>query len=153
MKYLYEAVFEPCEEGRYLASFPDLDLVTQGESLRDAAEMAADLLLTYLSAELSCGEEPPRAVFGHEVSEGGYAIGIMVECDEGSPEPAEMTAQEAADVLGVSKSRVYAMARDGVLKSRKVGCALLISTESVRRRFSEPRGAGRPPSRPAVAEA
>ncbi len=55
-----------------------------------------------------------------------------------------MTVKEAADILGVSNARIYAMARDGVLESTKVGNMLLLSTESVRKRYNEPRKAGRP---------
>ena len=55
-----------------------------------------------------------------------------------------MTADEAADILDVSRSRIYAMVRDGILKARKVGATLMISTESVKERFNSPRKAGRP---------
>lgn len=51
---------------------------------------------------------------------------------------------EAADILDVSRPRIYAMARDGILKARKAGNMLMISTESVEGRFNAPRKAGRP---------
>ena len=42
-----------------------------------------------------------------------------------------MTVQDAADILGVSASRVYAMCRDGVLDSRKLGNAVMVNAKSV----------------------
>lgn len=48
------------------------------------------------------------------------------------------------DILDASRSRIYAMARDGVLEARKAGSMLMISTGSVKGRFNVPRKAGRP---------
>ena len=59
-------------------------------------------------------------------------------------EVAKMTAQEAADMLDISRARVYAMVRDGVLEDRKVGSALMVTTQSVKARFNTPRPASRP---------
>ena len=42
-----------------------------------------------------------------------------------------MTVQDAADILGVSASRVYAMCRDGVLDSRNLGNAVMVNAKSV----------------------
>ena len=42
-----------------------------------------------------------------------------------------MTVQDAADILGVSASRVYAMCRDGVPDSRKLGNAVMVSAADV----------------------
>lgn len=51
---------------------------------------------------------------------------------------------EVADILDASCSRIDALARDGILKARKAGNMLMISTESVKERFNAPRKAGRP---------
>ena len=50
----------------------------------------------------------------------------------------------AADILDASRSRIYAMARDGIFKVRKADSVLMISTGSVKDRFNVPRKAGRP---------
>ncbi len=144
--YLYEAVFTPNELGGYDVEFPELGIVTMGDGLSDAAHMAQDLLTTYVLGESDLGRKIPEVGrFGSERPEGGAVIGIMAVAGPETAEPDEMTADHAADILGVSRARVYAMARDGVLESRKVGKALMISSESVKRRFNEPRHAGRPP--------
>ncbi len=43
-RYFYEAVLTPNELGGYDARFPELDIITQGDDLTDAAFMAQDLL-------------------------------------------------------------------------------------------------------------
>lgn len=150
-RYLYEAIFTPYEGG-YEVEFPELGIFTQGATLSEAAFMAQDLLGLHISTALECGEDVPEVgQFGLDRPEGGAVMGIMAIVGAGSAELDEMTADEAADILGVSRARVYAMARDGVLESRKIGNALMISTESVKRRFNSPRGAGRPPKHAAQA--
>lgn len=144
MKYLYEAILTPNDVGGYDAFFPDFDLVTQGDDEYDAVFMAQDLLQVWIIDCLRRGVRLPKPCMDHQVPEGGRSIGIAVECDAGTPEVETMTAQEAADVLGVTKARVYAMIRDGVLESRKVGNMQMVSAKSVKRRFDEPRRAGRP---------
>lgn len=69
---------------------------------------------------------------------------VMVLADGADLSLNEMTADEAADILDVSRSRISAMVRDGILKARKAGSMLMISTESVKDRFNAPRKAGRP---------
>ncbi len=144
MTYLYEAVVTPSGDGRYDVWFPDFDMVTFGDDLYDAAYMAQDLLSLRIQGMLKDGECLPAPVIGHEVPEGGYAMGIAVDVSADDPELEYMSVQDAAGILGVSNPRVYAMLRDGVLLGRKVGGAQLVSTESVKDRFNSPRGAGRP---------
>lgn len=143
MKYLYEAILTPWKHG-YEVSFPDLDIVTQGDDLYDAVYMAQDLLQLWISSELAQGRSVPPATTNNQAPEGGQMVFIAVECTEKVPEIETMTVKEAADILGVSNARIYAMARDGILESTKVGNMLLLSTESVRKRYNEPRKAGRP---------
>lgn len=69
---------------------------------------------------------------------------VMVLADGADLSLNEITADEAADILDASRSRIYAMARDGVLEARKAGSMLMISTKSVKDRFNVPRKAGRP---------
>lgn len=144
-RYLYEAVFSPNELGGYDVSFPELGIVTMGDDLTDAAWAAQDLLTLHAEGERAMGRDLPESgSFGAAAPDGGAVIGIMAVVGEGGDEADEMTADHAADILGVSRPRVYAMARDGILESRKVGNSLMISAESVRARYSSPREAGRP---------
>ncbi len=49
--YSFTALFEPAEEGGYVVIFPAIpDLVTQGETLDEARDMAEDALRCYLEA-------------------------------------------------------------------------------------------------------
>lgn len=145
-RYLYEATFSPNELGGYDVFFPELGIATLGDDLTNAAYMAQDLLTIYILGENDMGRDiPETGQFGAKRPENGAVIGIMALISEEDPQPEEMTADHAADILGVSRARVYAMARTGILESRKVGNALMISAESVKRRFNEPRSAGRPP--------
>lgn len=143
MKYMYEAIIEPC--GRfYEAKFPDLDIITQGDDMQDAAFMAQDLLENHIVMALQKSRVLPEPKFGHECKEGAYRMGIVVECDETTPQGETMSVAQAADILDVSESRVRAMIRDGILASRKVGMVHLVDAPSVMRRFNEPVSAGRP---------
>lgn len=142
--YLYEAIATPSGDGRYDIRFPDLDIMTFGNDLYDAAYMAQDLLSLHLSTLLKKNEELPTPTMDHDVPEDGYAIGIAVDCSKDAPEIEFMSVQEAADILDVSTPRIYAMLRNGILAGKKVGGAQLVSTQSVKDRFNNPRPAGRP---------
>lgn len=52
-EYAFTAVFEPAGEGGYVVTFPAIhNLATQGETLEEAREMAADCLRCYLEGRL-----------------------------------------------------------------------------------------------------
>lgn len=57
----YTAVFEPAEEGGYLVSVPALPgCLTQGETIKDAKNMAKDVIEGYLAVLKEEGLEIPR---------------------------------------------------------------------------------------------
>lgn len=150
MKYVYEAIIEP--SGEWLeARFPDLGIITQGEGMQDAAFMAQDLLENHIVMALQKGRELPAPTFGNDCSAGGYRMGIVVECDEGTPQDETMSVSEAADILDVTPTRVRAMINSGILKSRKVGMVHMVDAQSVMDRFNEPAHAGRPKREAALA--
>jgi excisionase family DNA binding protein len=60
-----------------------------------------------------------------------------------------ITTDEAADVIGVSRDRVYALIRDGRLKPTKVGSVYLLLRSDVEAFAKKPRTPGRP-KKPAV---
>lgn len=143
MKVLYEAVITRAGDS-FEARFPDLGIVTQGESMADVAFMAQDLLENYVVVALQMGKELPAPTFGNECGDGGYRMGIVAVCDEDTPQDETMSVNEAADILDVTPARIRAMIRDGVLKARKVGRIHEVDAQSVMDRFNEPVPAGRP---------
>lgn len=150
MKYIYEAIVEP--NGKWLeARFPDLGIVTQGEDMQDAAFMAQDLLENHIVMALQKGRTLPAPTFGNECSNKGYRMGIVVDCDESTPQVETMTVNEAADILDVSPARIRAMISSGILKSQKVGMVHMVDAQSVMDRFNEPAHAGRPKREAALA--
>ena len=59
-EYTYTVIFELAEEGGYVVYFPAIqNLATQGETLEEAREMAADCLECYLGALKDSGETFP----------------------------------------------------------------------------------------------
>ena len=58
--YRYSVIFEPAEEGGYVAHVPALnDLATQGETLAEAREMAREAIEGYLSCLKDKGVDVP----------------------------------------------------------------------------------------------
>jgi len=57
--YRYTVIFEPAEEGGYLAYVPTLGLTTEGETLNEAREMAKDAIAGYLEALAKDGIAAP----------------------------------------------------------------------------------------------
>jgi len=48
-RYIYPALFDPCEEGGYCITFPDLPgIVTEGDTIEEAMFMAKDALELHL---------------------------------------------------------------------------------------------------------
>lgn len=143
MKYIYEAIVIP-EGSGYEARFPDLGIVTQGNDMQDVAFMAQDLLENYIVISLQKGVELPEPSFEHECNGDEYRMAIVVECSKDTPQVETMTVNEAADVLDVTPTRIRAMIRDGILKSKKVGLIHMVDAQSVMDRFNQPVHAGRP---------
>ena len=60
-EYSYTILFEPAEEGGYVATCPSLPgLVTEGETLEEAREMAKDAIRGYLESLCKDGLPIPR---------------------------------------------------------------------------------------------
>lgn len=59
-KYIYPAVFDPCEEGGYTVTFPDLPgIVTEGDTIEEALSMAKDALELHLYGLEVAGDKIP----------------------------------------------------------------------------------------------
>jgi excisionase family DNA binding protein len=140
---LYEALFIP-DGTRFTVEFPDFpEATTCGDDLTDAAYMAQDALQTMVLAYGDLGRSLPAATFNHRPPRGGYAMLVMVNPDY-DMEPAFVTTAEAAELLGVSGSRIRAMIRDGVLPSKRTSAGHLIPVQALKERKTHPRPAGRP---------
>lgn len=134
MLYVCEFEITPPEEGSEIwGAFPlGLEGATQGASFDDAVTMAADWLAITLKAAHEDGKALPRQSLGHEPVQGGRVVAVAVEDPE---QPDEVTAKEAAVILGVSQSRVTQLCDAGLLESRIDGRNRLVSRQSVFRRL------------------
>lgn len=143
-KYLYEAILYPVDNV-YEAAIPELNLITQGNDLADAVFMAQDVLALAISSRLADGEHvPPVGTFKNECREGTTLIGIATFAEPTKALEDYMTVQEAADVLDISRSRIYAMVNEGILDTKKEGNMRLVSATDVMDVFNNPRMVGRP---------
>jgi len=60
-KYIYPAVFDPCEEGGYCVTFPDLPgCITEGDTLEEAYAMAKEALSLHLWGLEDDGDPIPK---------------------------------------------------------------------------------------------
>ncbi|MGH7800780.1 MAG: type II toxin-antitoxin system HicB family antitoxin [Thermodesulfobacteriota bacterium] len=60
-EYSYTAFFEPAPEGGYMVTVPALPgLVTEGDTLDEAREMARDAIRAYLESLIKDGEPIPE---------------------------------------------------------------------------------------------
>lgn len=143
-KYFYEAVFTPNELGGYDVRFPELDIITQGDDLADAAFMAQDLLSLVVSNALKDGKAiAPVGTFTNECPSGSTLMGIATYA-EGDISDDFITIQEAADVLDVSRTRIYALVKDGRITDKQIGTSRMVSVRDVMEVFNNPQSAGRP---------
>ena len=82
-KYVYPAVFAPAAEGGYVVTFPDWEGVTQGDTVAEAIEMAADFLgLAAWTAESNVQELPAATALEKVVApQHGFVNLIAVDTD------------------------------------------------------------------------
>ncbi len=60
-EYAYTVFFEPAPEGGYIVTVPALPgLVTEGDTLEEAREMARDAIRAYLESLMKDGEPIPH---------------------------------------------------------------------------------------------
>ena len=62
-EFRYTVLFQPAEEGGYVATCPALPgLVTEGDTLEDAREMVKDAIRGYLESLAKDGLKPPADI-------------------------------------------------------------------------------------------
>lgn len=135
--------FEFFEDEGWVVAMPfDLEGGTQGRDIAEASRMAADWLKGEVEHALMCGTELPSPTFGNTQQHGGRVGVVAVEA---SLETVDcVTASEAADMLGVSRSRVSQMLASGQLEGWKRGASTFVTCASVRARLAECPRPGRP---------
>jgi predicted RNase H-like HicB family nuclease len=146
MRYVYEVVLTPDEEASefYNVTVPDLDgCLTFGKGVVEALNMADDALKTFVAVLLKYGDTVPEPTFGHKAPKGGMVVALSFDTDV-SYLMDEVSPSKAAEMLGVSRSRVSHMIRDGVLHASTVAGETRVTLESVNAYQESPRRAGRP---------
>jgi predicted RNase H-like HicB family nuclease len=79
-RYIYPAVFDPCEEGGYCITFPDLPgIVTEGETVEDSLSMAKEALELHLYGMEGDGDEIPTPINPSKINAPPGGFVSMVE--------------------------------------------------------------------------
>jgi excisionase family DNA binding protein len=144
MRFIFEVELKPEESGTYCVSVPDLPgCITEGDTVSEACEMAADALMTFVSSMIKHSEDIPAPVFGHAAPDGGKVIAISFETDAEYVSDVVSPA-EAAQMLGVTRGRVSQMIHDGVLDAYKIDKDTKVKMSSINARLATPRRPGRP---------
>ena len=80
--YAYPAIFQLCADRTYFVRFPDLpNAMTQGRTLEEAKEMAADVLRICLKDAADRGETPtePSMIGDISAADGEIVLPIRAE--------------------------------------------------------------------------
>lgn len=141
MLYVYE--FELFEEDDYILAFP-FDFIggTQGINYAEASAMAADWLRTEIEQRLMRSEPIPEATLGNEPQNHGRILLVAVEVN--LKDINTVSAKDAANLLGISKSRVSQMLKSGQLAGYREGRDTFVTLDSIKARIASSPSAGRP---------
>jgi predicted RNase H-like HicB family nuclease len=75
-RYRYTVVFEPAQEGGYVAHVPALPgLWTQGETIEEARSMAREAIIGYLEALAADGQPVPEELSRRQPVQGALPPG------------------------------------------------------------------------------
>lgn len=80
-RYIYPAIFDPCEDGGYTVTFPDLPgCITEGDSLDEALIMAKEAMSLHLWGMEDDGDliSPPTSPEKITAPEGGFVSLIEI---------------------------------------------------------------------------
>lgn len=142
MMHVYE--FEVFEDEGMLLAFPyDMDGGTQGESSKEACEMAADWLQMEMEYRDMCGLPFPEATFDNKPQHKDGKT-VIVAVNAGKNTIRRMTGSEAAKRLGVSRARVSQMINAGLLDTFELDGRRWVIEDSVNARLAEAPKPGRP---------
>ncbi|NTU88296.1 MAG: type II toxin-antitoxin system HicB family antitoxin [Actinobacteria bacterium] len=136
MRCIYDALLTPDEDGGYCVTVPDLEgCFTEGNNQEEAILNAGDAIETYVGSLLFDGEPVPARTTGHVAPEGGHVATIFVKAGPDSVTDV-VSASEAADRLGVTRSRVSHMIKSGILDARREGRDTKVTIASINARIS-----------------
>lgn len=148
MKYIYEVVIRPEEEGGYTAFLPDFDSNVGGgctveEAIAEGYGGLEVLIGTYVSEE---DLTLPESRLNYRAKAGEKSFALMLELtDEDIERMGYFTIQEAAEELNISSSRVHQLFTNGQLEGMvSESGERLVSIESVNERRLNPPATGRP---------
>ncbi|MEE1045249.1 MAG: hypothetical protein U0L51_07155 [Olegusella sp.] len=132
--YEFEFIYE---EGGYSVIPYELEDFggTQGDDYNEACFMAADWLKCVLEDIAMMGKEAPQATFDHKPRYGGTNVVIGVEA--GLETVRKMSASEAAEVLGVSRSRISQLIKACLLYGYRDGRNTWVTCDSVEARLKD----------------
>ena len=133
-------VFE--DNGVYLAYPFGMEGGTQGNTIEEAAFMAADWFKIEIEHRVMHNLPFPKVGFGNELQHDGERL--LVAVDVGKEAIDKMSAADAARTLGVTPGRITQMVAAGLLEGFKDGHKSWITRASVEARLVELPKAGRP---------
>lgn len=142
MLHVYEFEVFQADDGWMLAFPFDMEGGTQGKDFKEACEMAADWLQGEMEHRAMAGLPFPEATFGNEPENGGKVVIVAVNAGLDTVET--VSASEAAEELGVSRSRVSQMLKTGQLQGYPKGRATFVTRASLDARLAEKPTVGRP---------
>ncbi len=132
--YLYKVLLTPQREGGYTVTCADVPAcVTEGATVREAIDQAADALATCLGALIADRQPLPLAT-DYEIPRTSLSAWVSFETDDGYIQGDCMSSAEAADKLGVTRGRVSQLIKAGDLDARRMGPYVFVSRDSVERR-------------------
>lgn len=129
-------------EGVYAVIPYDFAGATQGVDYAEACEMGADWLKVTIEDYEIHGRELPVATFGNVPRHGGSNVVFAVMAGRETVE--KVNATQAAQMLGVTPSRVSHMLASNLLEGWRDGRNTFVTVDSINARLAEHPKAGRP---------
>ncbi len=142
-KYVYGAVIRESETGEWWAEIPDLPgCFGQGSSFMEAVSSISDALETHLASLVDYGLVPPepRAVEADD----GRVVYVYANTDGATLGEPEVSAAEAARMLGVSPGRVSQLIAEGKLRALRSAVGTTVALASIEAYQKNRRTPGRP---------
>ena len=135
-RFIYEVVIGKDESG-YYAYVPDLGgCFGGGDTIEEVVESITNGLETHVESLVAYGMDIPKATFGNAPENDGetvMAVSFYADCDVVD---GYVTASEAARRLGVSRSRVSHLIRNGQLDAYRKGRSTYITESSLNSRLA-----------------
>ena len=141
MLHVYE--FEVFKDADVYLAFPfDMEGGTQGSSLQEVSEMAADWLQLEIEHRTIHGLPFPKPTYGNKLNHDGERLLVAVNVSKETIP--RLTYAEAAKRLGVTRGRVSQMVSSGKLETFELDGRNWVTKYSVEARQEEKPKPGRP---------